>query len=249
MSSTTVMLRSMSRERVDDNGFGDWLNDQLRLGRIGRREFAESIGVSHSTVNAWVGRHRWISEEHADKVADYFGAPRNVVREMANRPPARGPAPGMVGLRASPGVSGVASVAFVPIIGLTPQQHGRHAAELGDVMPFAAEFVARFRKPGIIIVTDSHLAHRGIRQGEGLLIEQDVRLAEIQPGALVVLREPDESLAVYTWYVDSAGGVTLVPASETGDAPFRFEPGEDEAGGCSPLVGLVRSAYSIRNLD
>lgn len=230
---------------MDDNTFGRWLDDQLRRSGVSRRELADAIEASLGTINAWVGGYRWISPENADRVAEFFGESRNVVREMAHRPPVGGPVPGLIGLRGSSGLTGVTSVAFVPIIGAAPYTASR-PAELGDVMPFAAEYAARFKRPGIIIITDESLAHRGIRRGEGLLIEQEFEAEQIRAGALVVLRAgPEQHFSVATWYVDEAGVVTLIPASETGP-PVRFDPDEDA---CPTLVGLVRSVFSVRSID
>lgn len=228
---------------MDDNTFGTWLDDQLRRSGVSRRELAEALQVSLGSINAWIGGYRWISERNADEVADFFGVPRNVVREMADRPTVSGPVPGLVGLRGSPGVTGVASVAFIPVIGATPHEASL-TAEMGDVMPFAAEYAARFRQPGIITVADDSLAHRGIRAGEGLLIERDIEPEDIRTGALVVLKEAEDRYTVMAWFSDDRGEITLLPAGESG-TPRHFDP--DDPGG-PELVGMVRSVFSVRNI-
>lgn len=243
------MMRIMSREHTNDtsnNAFGKWLDDELRRTGVSRRELAEVVKVSPGTVNAWIGGYRHISERNADEVADFFGVPRNVVREMAGRPQVSGPVPGMIGLRGSPGPAGVTSVAFIPVLGTTPMEGGIRAttAELGEVMPFAAEYAARFKEPGIIHVTDDSLAHRGIKRGESLLVEQQVDLSTLKPGALVVVEQGGGHYPVYTWLVDEHGGIMLVPVSGAG-VPLRYDAEANQP----KVAGVVRSIFSVRSIE
>lgn len=234
----------MSRTRMDDRVFGEWLDDQLRRSGASRKELALGIGASPGTINSWVGGHRRISGENADKVADFFGAPRDVVREMANRPAVSGSVPGLIGLRGRVDVSGVACVAFIPIIGSTPYDVRRTTAQLGNVMPFAAEYAARFRDPSIITVNDDSLVHRGIHAGASLLIEQDIGPEQIGTGALVVLSEYEDRYSVASWYVDEAGAVTVVPEG-AGRGPIRYYPDENTP----ELVGLARSVFNFSSIE
>lgn len=73
----------LTRESMGDEGFGEWLAEQLRLRDLTQRGFAERAGVRHPAVAAWLSNFSVPEWHTCRKIADALMVPRDEVRRRA----------------------------------------------------------------------------------------------------------------------------------------------------------------------
>ena len=81
-------MNDLDRAKVADN-FGDRLSNVLRLLNLKQRQFADSVGVSVSTVNYWVHGYNTPLVSAFDRIAKAVGEQgAKYLSGKSDRPPA-----------------------------------------------------------------------------------------------------------------------------------------------------------------
>lgn len=233
--STAIRYPARMSETQGENTFGLWLDEVLSERDMTRQELAYKTGFSKGTIDAWIGGRRQIKERSADKIADFFEIDRAFVRELAGRRPPLGSA-AIATRHGSNYLSGLTQVAFVPVIGTAPASVYTHSIK-GGAMPFVPRYLADYKDPGAVMITDDSYERAGFSEGDWLFVEQSPE-EEPDHGDYMVAEKPSGDLVVVQ-YIELASGSTLVPVSQS-DQGKNMDDLE--------TVGIVRASFTVRSV-
>lgn len=203
--------------------FGEWLAAELRGHGWTQALFAEHVSVSPSTVSSWVNDVQPPSRLNCVEIASVLQWPLAEVMKRAGHDPSKAPqlqrqAPNRVVKRAL-------HVVFVPVAVATLNSGKSSPMAQNSPIPLLEDYVRGNEDPGLVLADDSGLRHRGIEEGDIVILD---RAAIPGDGDVVFVRVLNERGAeeylLREWWDD--GDYVLLRTALPGMPPLRLDPSD-----------------------